>query len=114
MQLQPDQGDWVSPACTLPTAEQPIRVAEFDQLFRSSARTTRRPDRTRLEVILDPGAEAMVRELSERESRCCSFFTFDFAVEEEGLMMRVGVPANHVDVLDAFASRASAAIEAAG
>ncbi|TDP32912.1 hypothetical protein [Nocardia ignorata] len=114
MQLQPDQGDWVSPACTLPTAEQPIRVAEFDQLFRSSARAIRRPDRKRLDVILDPGAEAVARELSERESRCCSFFTFDFAVEQEGLMMRVGVPANHVEVLDAFASRALAAIEAAG
>ncbi|MEV0684941.1 hypothetical protein AB0I35_13855 [Nocardia sp. NPDC050378] len=114
MQLQPDQGDWVSPACTLPTAEQPTRVAEFDRLFRSSARTTRRPDRTRLEVLLDPGAEVVARELSERESRCCSFFTFDFTVEEEGLMMRVGVPANHVEVLDAFAARALAAIGATG
>ncbi|MCA2207557.1 hypothetical protein [Nocardia rosealba] len=114
MQLQPDQGEWVSPACTLPTAEQPIRVAEFDQLFHSSARTIRRRDRTRLDVALDPGAEAVARELAGRESRCCSFFTFDFAAEEEGLMMGVGVPANHVDVLDAFASRASAAIGAAG
>ena len=27
------QGKWVPTSCTLPTLEQPIRVAEFDQFF---------------------------------------------------------------------------------
>ncbi|MFD6394998.1 hypothetical protein [Nocardia sp. NPDC060259] len=32
----PAQGDWVPDACTLPTVEQPIRVAEFDRFFAES------------------------------------------------------------------------------
>lgn len=99
-------------ACTLPTVEQPIRVAEFDQFFTASARTTGRPGPTRLEVVVDPGAETMARELAGRESSCCSFFTFDFTTTGEGLVMSVGVPPAYVAVLDAFAARAQAAIDA--
>ncbi len=99
-------------ACTLPTMEQPIRVAEFDQFFTTSARTTRRPDPTRLEVVVDPDAEALARELAGRESSCCSFFTFDFASSAEGLVMGVGVPPTYIEVLDAFTARAQAAIGA--
>lgn len=36
--------EWVSSACTLPTTEQPTRVAEFDGLFASALRTMERPD----------------------------------------------------------------------
>ncbi len=99
-------------ACTLPTVEQPIRVAEFDQFFTTSARTTARPDPARLEVIVDPAAESVARELAGRESSCCSFFTFDFTSTTEGLAMSVGVPPAYIEVLDAFAARARAAIEA--
>ncbi|WP_245649480.1 hypothetical protein [Nocardia shimofusensis] len=90
--------------------EQPIRVAEFAQFFTTSARTTRRPDRTRLEVVVDPGAEAMARELAGRESSCCSFFTFDFTSTDKDVVMGIGVPAADTDVLDAFAARADTAI----
>ncbi|MEV4838269.1 hypothetical protein AB0K05_27425 [Nonomuraea sp. NPDC049486] len=37
---------WVPSACTLPTAEQPLRVAEFDALFADAVRAVARPDRT--------------------------------------------------------------------
>ena len=40
---------WVAPeACTLPTAQQPLRVAEFDDLFANSVTWVDRPDATRL------------------------------------------------------------------
>ncbi|MDV8128542.1 hypothetical protein R4P71_28700 [Rhodococcus sp. IEGM 1304] len=112
MTISPAQGDWVPSACTLPSVERPIRVAEFDQFFTTSARTTARPDPARLEVIVDPAAETVARELAGRESSCCSFFTFDFARTTEGLVMSVRVPPAYVEVLDAFAARAQSAIEA--
>jgi hypothetical protein len=34
--------DWVPEACTLPTVEQPLRRAEFDDLFTSDVRAVRR------------------------------------------------------------------------
>ncbi|MEV0688523.1 hypothetical protein AB0I35_32190 [Nocardia sp. NPDC050378] len=110
MTISPGQDVWVPAACTLPTVAQPIRVAEFDQFFTTSARTTRRPGTTRLEVIVDPAAETTARELAGRESSCCSLFTFDFATD--GLVMGVGVPPAYVEVLDAFTARARAGIGA--
>ncbi|MGW5574172.1 hypothetical protein ACWEVD_23510 [Nocardia thailandica] len=108
MTISPAQGDWVPSACTLPTAEQPIRIAEFDQLFSEAVHTSRRPGPTRLELLLDPGAEARARDLAGRESSCCSFFTFDFDAGDGELVMGVGVPAAYVEVLDAFAARVTA------
>lgn len=99
-------------ACTLPTMEQPIRVAEFDRFFATSAHATRRPDPSRLEVIVHPGAEAPARDLAGRESNCCSLLTFDFTSTAAGLVMSVEVPPAHVEVLDALAARAESAIEA--
>lgn len=112
MTISPVQGDWVPSACTLPTVEQPIRVAEFDQFFTTSARTTHRPYPARLEIVVDPAAETQARELAERESSCCSFFTFDIAATADGLVMSVGVPPAYIEVLDAFAARAESAIGA--
>ncbi|MFF0533150.1 hypothetical protein ACFYT3_32895 [Nocardia amikacinitolerans] len=110
MTISPENEGWVPHACTLPTAEQPIRIAEFDRFFAESARTARRTGRARLELVLDPAAEAVARDLAARESSCCSFFSFDFATTEAGLVMGVGVPDTYVDVLDAFAARADTAI----
>ncbi|WP_187688740.1 hypothetical protein [Nocardia wallacei] len=112
MTISPAQGDWAPSACTLPTVEQANRVAEFDQFFTTSVRATRRPDPARLEVVADPGAETLARDLAGRESSCCSFFAFDFTVTAEGVVMGVGVPPTYIEVLDAFAARIQAAIGA--
>lgn len=105
------QGDWVPDACTLPTVEQPTRVAEFDRFFAESVRSLARPAPTRLDLHVAAAAEAAARDLAARESTCCSFFTFDFDTTGTGLVMRVGVPAAYVEVLDAFAARVEASIE---
>ncbi|SNY78075.1 hypothetical protein SAMN04244553_1178 [Nocardia amikacinitolerans] len=110
MTVSPENEGWVPDACTLPTAQQPTRIAEFDRLFAESARTARRMGPGRLELVLDPVAEPVARDLAARESSCCSFFSFDFATTEAGLVMGVGVPDTYADVLDAFAARADAAI----
>ncbi len=95
-------------ACTLPTAERPLRVAEFDELFATAVRGQQRLSATRLRWLLDPAAEPRARDLTVRETQCCSFFTFTFAPVNGGVQLDVEVPAAHVDVLDALAERAVA------
>jgi hypothetical protein len=99
---------WVPQACTLPTAEQPLRLAEFDDLVTTALRGQQRPAPTRLRWELDPAAEARACDLTARETSCCSFFTFTFTPAAEVLQLDVEVPAAHVEVLDALAARAAA------
>jgi hypothetical protein len=99
---------WAPQACTLPTAEQPMRVAEFDELFATGLRGQQRLAHTLLRWRLDPAAEDIARELTQREAECCSFFTFTFGVTGDAVQLDVEVPVVHVDVLDALADRATA------
>ncbi|MBX6355942.1 MAG: hypothetical protein IRZ05_08815 [Micromonosporaceae bacterium] len=101
---------WVSEACTLPTAERPLRLAEFDNLLATAVRSQRRLSATHLRWWLDPAAEPTARDLTGRETECCSFFTFTFARTDDGVQLDVQVPAAHIDVLDALANRAAAGI----
>ncbi|MEU0565004.1 hypothetical protein ABZ297_06360 [Nonomuraea sp. NPDC005983] len=105
-----DQG-WVPSACTLPTAEQPLRVAEFDALFAEAVQAVQRPgrERLRLELAFNPEHAARAAELTARENGCCSFFTFTLTIAGGGLALEVAVPAEYADVLDALQARAAAA-----
>jgi hypothetical protein len=94
--------------CTLPTADRPLRIAEFDQLFSTALTAQTRPSPEVLRWSLDPRAEAVARDLAARETQCCSFFAFTFASEGETLQMDVRVPAVQTEVLDALAARAAA------
>ncbi|MEV0272697.1 hypothetical protein AB0H43_28290 [Hamadaea sp. NPDC050747] len=121
MNETPAELGWVPDACTLPTAEQPLRVAEFDALFAASLRHAERRTPTRLRLTLacstepadaspaDDSLADAVRDLAARETRCCSFFTFTVATPEPGVVrLDVEVPSGHVDVLDALEARAAA------
>jgi hypothetical protein len=101
---------WVPEACTLPTVDRPLRLAEFDDLFATALREQQPISPTELRWRLDPGAEARARNLTARESSCCSFFQFTFAGDGESLRLDVRVPASHVEVLDALARRAAGAL----
>ena len=96
--------DWAPDACTLPTAERPLRVAEFDDLFAFVVRAERRQPQ-RLDVVLRRIVEAPARDLARRESECCSFFTFEFESVGDDVVMHIGVPPEHVEVLDALEAR---------
>ncbi|MEU4742059.1 hypothetical protein AB0G02_16570 [Actinosynnema sp. NPDC023658] len=102
---------WVPGACTLPTAQRPLRVAEFDDLFATAVTGVRRRDRTTLLLELErtPETAARAADLMVRENGCCSFFAFSLTVADDGLELTVAVPAAHVDVLDALAIRVPAA-----
>ena len=102
---------WIPAACTLPTAEQPLRSAELDALF-ATARGAERISPTLLRVTLTGGPDLLdtTRDLTGRESSCCSFFTFTLTTSGPAtVMLDVQVPAAHVQVLDALAVRAQAA-----
>ena len=109
--LNPANDDgWVPQACTLPSAEQPLRVAEFDGLFATGLLGLERTAPTVLRLSLAAASEVVARKLTARESSCCSFFGFTFTRGSEGrVLLEVAVPAAHIEVLNALAERAAAA-----
>ena len=103
---------WVpADACTLPTAEQPLRAAEFGDLFDCALRSVERTAPERLLLAFTPDAAGRVRDLVARESACCSFFDFDLRREDTELVLEVGVPAGRAELLDGLARRAATACE---
>jgi hypothetical protein len=122
----PAPADWVPvDACTLPTADQPLRVAEFDDLFDTALRAIERSDvATRARVVLVGGDDLAdrVQRLADAETACCSFFTFTLtplttgeAANSEGtvLALDIEVPFAQADVLAALVRRAERARRAA-
>lgn len=103
----------VPDACTLPTAERPLRLAEFDDLFATAVRRVEPVTATHIRMWLTgpAGLEATVRDLTARETACCSFFTFTVTGEpgddSGALTLDVEVPGQYADVLASLAERAS-------
>jgi hypothetical protein len=96
-------------ACTLPTAQQPRRLAEFDDLFATALRDINRVGETHLRLSL-AGPESLrpkVEDLAARETECCSFFAFTVTAPAPGrVQLDIEVPTAHIEVLDALANRA--------
>ena len=118
----PVPADWVPvDACTLPTAEQPLQVAEFDTLFAAALREVHRPPgiatRARLLLAGDEGLGDRVQHLADAETASCSFFAFTLTPLSGGdgttLALDVEVPAAHADVLTGLVRRAERARGAA-
>ncbi|MDV3220403.1 hypothetical protein [Intrasporangium sp.] len=100
----------VPEACTLPTAEQPSRIAEWGSLFTHVLATASLgAQRGRIILPADDALAARARDLAARETSCCSFFTFEFGAgsDESGaptLTLDVSVPSAQRAVLDSFLS----------
>ena len=115
---------WVPVAdCTLPVADQPRRVADFDDLFTTALRAVQRPAprgaSVRLVLAGDAGLPAAVQRLVDAETACCSFFTFTLArldrhggrsPDETVVALDISVPAARTAVLEALVDRAVAAL----
>ena len=99
---------WIPAACTLPTVERPVRVAEFDSLLGTAVRGVDRMDETRLRFELDPSPDIAGRaaQLAAKETGCCSFFTFTLTADGAGVRLDVVVPEGRTNILDALAARA--------
>lgn len=101
---------WAPEACTLPTTQRPLRVAEFDALFADALKRVERLGDGRVRLLLEGAVEERARELAQRESGCCSFFTFTFGREgKDTLVMQVAAPKEHAAVVEAMAARAETA-----
>ncbi len=102
---------WAPADCTLPTAERPIRAAEFSDMFSRDVLTVDRPELSRLRLGLRRGPETASRAaaLTTAETECCSFFTFTLTVANDSLYLDVGVPESRAEILDALADQAAAA-----
>jgi hypothetical protein len=110
---------WVAPAvCMLSTHEQPLRIAEFDDLFASCLTDASRISARQLRLTLSgpAGLAHRVQELADRESVCCAFFTFSVAAHDAGgdathaahVVLDIQVPQSRIDVLERLATRANA------
>ena len=112
MDMTSGAGGWVPiDACTLPTEAQPLRLAEFDDLFALALTTVERVEHDRVRLVLSglSGIQARAQDLADRETGCCSFFEFTVTTSEHDprrVLVDVAVPANRVDVLAALAVRA--------
>lgn len=100
---------WVpGEACTLPTAEQPLRAAEFDDVFRAALTGVcwEGPTRVRLTLTGPSWLADRVQDLADRETGCCSFFEFIVTPEPGGVLLAVTVPEARTAVLSALVARA--------
>jgi hypothetical protein len=104
---------WVpGDACTLPTVEQPVRVAEFDALFAETLTSIEQTSRTsaRFSLTGSEDTAARAQALAGRETGCCSFFGFTITPSGPvSAVMDVSVPDARADVLAALVDRAQAA-----
>lgn len=102
---------WVPDTCTLPTRERPLRVAEFNDLFTRSLLDQQWLDSGQLRLVFDGSAqtEAAVRDLTARESACCSFFVFTLDQDAGRLVLDIAVPPGQEPVLHGLARQAAAA-----
>jgi hypothetical protein len=100
-------------SCTLPTTEQPLRVAEIDDLFAAALTAVYHlaGDRARLVLSGPAGLRERAQDLADRETGCCSFFEFTVNTSDgdpSTVLVDIAVPANRADVLAALVDRAAA------
>ena len=103
-------------ACTLPTAERPLRLAEFDDLFATSLRAVERMSATQAHLLLEggPGVAERTQALADAESSCCAFFTFGVTETPGGVVaFDIEVPTAYAEVLAGLVVRAEGALSEA-
>lgn len=109
------EAGWVPTACTLPTADQPLRTVEFDALFREAVTTV--DQRTPGELVLALRATAQnaarAARLAAMETGCCSFFRFDLTLADATAVLTVTTQPGHEQVLAALGARARSIVGAA-
>ena len=96
-------------ACTLPAADLPGRLAEFDAAFAAGLRSAEviSPTHARLVFSADQAQAKALAGLLDRESQCCSFFTFGQQVAGDTVTVDVTVPAGQAEALSVLAARAA-------
>ena len=103
-------GEWIPSSCTMPTTEQPLRLAEFDALFAEDVLSVEQASEDEVALVLKPEPQVAARaaQLAAAETRCCSFFRFGLTITDGRVDLVVSTGPQHEDVLAALASRAAA------
>lgn len=101
--------DWCSPeACSLPSADQPARVVEWDALFAEAVcDVSPTAGGVRFAVDRTAARPAAVADLADRESQCCAFLVFTLHIGDGTLDLDVTSGAGHAEVVATLARRAS-------
>ena len=99
-------------ACTLPLADRPDRLEEWESLFRRHVLDVHRPSSTQTDLELgpDPAAAGEAADLAMREAGCCSFFDFTLHAAGNRLRLVIGVRQRYAGVLAALSDRADEAL----
>ncbi|WP_242911028.1 hypothetical protein [Actinomadura terrae] len=110
-----DEG-WTPAACTLPTAQKPLRVAEFDALFAEAVTAVElvASGRVRMRMRPAPKLAGRAADLAARETECCSFFTFSITATSGELTLEVAAADEHAPVVAALAERAEQLVQRDG
>jgi hypothetical protein len=93
-------------ACTLPTVERPLRLAEFDALFSLATSVEYDGSTARLHFSGPPTLRDEVVELTARESQCCSFFAFSVEGTDSEVDLGIGASTEHEPLVAALVARA--------
>lgn len=109
-----DDNSWASSACTLPTAEQPLRIAEFDAFFAQDALAVIRHSAELLSIAVRPEAAGRAAMLAVKETGCCSFFTFELKASGGEVILSVSADPAHAEILAALGDRAADLVRQAG
>lgn len=107
--MTPGSLDWAPSSCTLPTVERPLREREFEDLFASSLLRAARTSPTSAELTLTRESVAQARDLADRETSCCSFFSFEVRETGAEAAMSITVPSMYAAVLGALVDAAQRA-----
>lgn len=102
--------DWVPESCTLPTIEQPVRTAEFDDLFRDAVVRVEQQSESvlMLELMATPENGARAARLAAHETDCCSLFTFALTISHGSMNLIITTPHGQEHILAALGERARA------
>ena len=91
-------------ACSLDAAGMAQRGNEFSALHALHAARTEEG----IAVLFAHDAEAEVRDFVRRESECCPFLSLRVSVDDAGVRLDVGGPADARPIIDAFLDLATA------
>ena len=98
-------------ACTLPTVERPLRLAEFDALFALVESIEYDGNVARMHFSGPPTLHDQIVDLTERESQCCSFFTFAVDGTASEVDLGITAPAAHAEIVAALVARAQEVLQ---
>jgi hypothetical protein len=88
------------PACTLPTAERPVRLGAWRSLLGTALSATSADSLTaEFHWPADAETAAAAADVATREVACCGFFRFGMEITDDSVVLRATVPTGHEPVV---------------